>query len=143
MSSVGSTGSDVTSATAQLRAYASDTNAQAKRKAAMDAALTAAGADPSKLPDLEKQIQAAVQSSRKNSDGTSDPKTAVGDAVNSVLKQNGLDPAKFDAQMASQRAGHHHRRHGAGGASSTGASTPTAQLLQPAADPDAAVNVVA
>ena len=118
----------------------------AQRKAGFVAALTAAGADSAKLPELEKKIQDAVQAARKNANGTTDAPTAVRSAIHDVLKKNGLDPAKFDAKLKAQRVGRRH--HGGGSAASSSgvdglptALTPLAQTKSELAD-SAALNVV-
>ena len=106
----------------------------AKWKAAFESALKNAGADPAKLSDLEQQIRDAVESARQNSSGSPDQRSAVRDAVNNVLKQNGIDPAKFEAELkAHHTGGHRHHRHGgaaeSGGAGSTQAQEQTAQAV--------------
>lgn len=109
-----------------------DTAARAaQRKADLDSALQAAGADPTKLADLEQQIAEAVQKAREQSGSSTDPRTAIRDAINGVLTQNGLDPAKFDAQMKTLRATGHRHRHGGGLIQPASATTTPA--AQPAA----------
>lgn len=73
----------------------------AKFKQAFAAAAAAVGVDPAKIPDLQKQIQQAIQDARKNG-GNGDPRQTIQDAVNGVLKQNGIDPAAFDDALKAQ-----------------------------------------
>ena len=70
-----------------------------------------AGVDPSKVADLQKQIDQAVQQARQNG-GSGDPRTAIQNAINGVLQKNGIDSTKFDdamkaefQKMAAQRKG--------------------------------------
>ena len=126
MSAISSIGSDPQALLAQrlqsLQVNQDSADRAAQRKAEFESALKAAGADPAKLPDLEKQIQDAVQAARQNAASSPDSCTAVRDAVDRVLKQNGIDPAKFEAQMKAQHTGgHKHRRHV--GAAQTGSAT--------------------
>jgi hypothetical protein len=76
------------------------------------AAAKAVGVNPGKVSDLQSQVQAAIKDASKNGPPS---QQAVRDAVNGVLKQNGIDPAKFEAALQSQGAGtrHHHRVGGA------------------------------
>jgi hypothetical protein len=136
MSAISSIGSDPQALLAQrlqsLRVNQDSADHAAQREAEFESALKAAGADPAKLPDLEKQIQDAVQSAQQSASGSTDSRTAVRDAINNVLKQNGIDPAKFEAQMKAQHTGghRHHPHRGVaptGGAAST---TPQEQLRQ-------------
>ena len=79
---------------------------QARMKQRFESAAKAAGVDPSKLPDLERQIQDAIAKAR---DGGQGDRQAVQAAVDGVLKNSGIDAAKFRSAM---RAGGHHHRHG-------------------------------
>ena len=131
MSAIASIGSDPQALLAQrlqsLRVDQDSADRAAQRKAELESALKAAGADATKLPDLEKQIQDAVQSAQQNATGSTDSRTAVRDAINNVLKQNGIDPAKFEAQMKAQHTGgHKHHRH-SGVAQTGGATSATSQ----------------
>ena len=71
--------------------------------------LQQAGADPSKVSDIENQIHTAIQSARQS--GGSDPRASIKQAVDKVLSDNGIDPAKFDAAAKSKK-GKGHKRHG-------------------------------
>jgi hypothetical protein len=154
MSAIGSIGSDSESLLAQrlqnLRVSQSSADREAQRKAELEDALKAAGASADQLPDLEKQIQSAVQSTQPNGGDSTDRRAAIRDAIDSVLKKNGLDSAKFEAQMKAQHTGgHRHHRHGgatqaagatqtSGPAQASGATdTKSAEPLSPA-DPAAA-----
>ncbi len=158
MSAISSIGSDPQALLAQrlqsLQVNQDSADRAAQRKAEFESALKAAGADPTKLTDLEKQIQDAVQSAQQSASGSTDSRTAVRDAINNVLKQNGVDPAKFEAQMKAQHTGghKHHRQRGVaqtGGAASATPQEPS-QPVQPVATAPAsssanatALNVVA
>ena len=86
--------------------------------------LTQAGADLSKVSDIENQIKTAVQSARQS--GGSDPSASVKSAIDKVLTDNGVDPAKFDAAAKSKKGskGHKHGGHHKGGGGSTGSGVP-------------------
>lgn len=71
-------------------------------KAAFSAAAQAVGVDASKVDDLQKQIDDAVKTARKNSTTGTDTRQAVRDAVDGVLKANNIDPAKFHEAMKTQ-----------------------------------------
>lgn len=75
---------------------------------ALATALQNSNVDASKIPDLQKQIQDAVQQARTSAQ---DP-ASVRQAIDSVLKQNGIDPTKFHAEMrkAMPRHGHRHAK---------------------------------
>lgn len=96
---------------------------QAEFKSRVEDAAKAVGVDPAKIPDLVKQIQDAVEQARSSVGSSGDPRSAIRDAVDGVLKQNGIDPAKFRSALEkSGRAhGHHHRHARAGQAGSAGA----------------------
>jgi hypothetical protein len=68
---------------------------------AFAAAAEAVGVDQSKVGDLQKQIDKAVADAKQNGSG-GDSRQAVGQAVDSVLKDNGIDPAKFHDAMKAQ-----------------------------------------
>lgn len=99
----------------QLAAKKANGNGQQPR-ADFAAALTAAGADPNKVSDIQSQIRDAIQQARQNGGG--DDREAVKSAVNAVLQKNGVDPAKFEEALKSQHAHRSHRRPAAGDASS-------------------------
>ena len=158
MSAISSIGSDPQALLAQrlqsLRVEQDSEDRAAQRKAELESALKAAGADPAKLADLEQQLQDAVQSAQQSASGSTDPRTAVRDAIENVLNQNGIDPAKFEAEMKAQHTGGH-RRHRHGGVAQTGGAASAApqeqsEQVQPAATAPAggsadatALNVVA
>jgi hypothetical protein len=79
---------------------------------AFQAAAKAVGVDPAKVPGLEAQVQQAVQAASQSGD---DP-AAAQQALDRVLRANGLDPVKFRGQFqqAIRQAGgrHHHGQHG-------------------------------
>lgn len=111
----------------QARAFRNAPDAEAM-KARFDDAAQAAGADPSKVADLDGQITAAVDKARQATPGD---RGAVRQAINNVLQQNGVDPTKFRSALeASQpkggahRAHHHHRSQGSqSGSPTSGANT--------------------
>jgi hypothetical protein len=106
----------------------------ARFQARFEAAAKSIGVDPAKLPDIEKQIQAAVEKAQQSASGTSgssDPRSAIRDAVNGVLKSNGIDPAQLDAAVKAQgaqeaKAGGVHRHHGGHRKNTSAASTQSA-----------------
>jgi hypothetical protein len=114
----------------------------------LDAALRAVGVDPSKVPNLRSQIDAAVQAALKSGSGTpGQDRQAVAAAVDSVLKQNGIDPQKFRTEMKSLEKSEHshkgHRHHRAGKADPNAglSQQPTpkpAELVAPGIAPDSA-----
>jgi hypothetical protein len=77
-----------------------------RRKAEMEAALTSAGVDPSKMADIEKQLKTAMKSARVAAASSSDPRKTMDDAMDKVLADNGVDVTKFRAAMESQHAAH-------------------------------------
>ncbi len=92
----------------------------AKFQSRFEAAAKSIGVDSAKLPDIEKQIQAAVDKVQQNGAASGDPRSAVRDAVNGVLKSNGIDPTQFDNALKAQapqgadgaKASGTHRHHG-------------------------------
>lgn len=93
-----------------------DPNEQ-QRKAAFEQALLAGGADSSQVETIQSQIQQAIADAVKNGGATNgqrpDPST-IKNAVDGVLKANGIDVSKFQASIdASHKAsgGHHGHRH--------------------------------
>ena len=56
----------------------------------------------SKLSDLQAKIEAAVQSVQSSSSESGDP-SKIHDAINTVLKEAGVDTDKIDADMKAQR----------------------------------------
>lgn len=102
---------------------------QKQRQADFASALQSAGVDPSKIGDIQQQVDAAVQGVRQNGappTGT-DQRSAFKAAVDGVLEKNGVDVAKFESALKAQHAGHAHhggRKHGADG-DSGGATSAT------------------
>jgi hypothetical protein len=87
-----------------------------QRQSDFASALQSAGVDPSKVGDIQSQIDAAVQSVRQDgstSTSGTDQRAAIKQAVDGVLQQNGVDVTKFDAALKAQHAGHAHRGGGA------------------------------
>jgi hypothetical protein len=108
-------------------------------KARFQQAAQAAGVDPTKVDDLQKQIQAAAQKAAQDPANAGNRQTAVQNAIDSVLKANGVDADKFKAAMqsAEKASGHrgHHRRQGVQGASaSTQTSAQTSESQANAAE---------
>lgn len=58
-----------------------------------------AGIDISKFSDLKSQIETRVGDALKNADGSTDLQSAIDQAVNGVLEDNGIDPEQFKSQM--------------------------------------------
>ena len=113
MSTISSTSLDPQALLLQrLQRAQPDPTDTARRQADFEAAATDAGADPTKLAELEQQIQQAIQTAQQNGDTSTDQRAAIQEAVRNVLQQNGVDPAKFEEAMKSQQAGkHRHHRH--------------------------------
>lgn len=112
--------SGVSSSTAlsQTRAVRNDNDADdQQRKADFTKALVAGGADPSQVNTIQAQIQQAIADAVKNGGQSQrpDPST-IKNAVDSVLKANGIDVTKFQSSIdASKAAGGAHRgghKHG-------------------------------
>lgn len=120
MSAIGSVGSSSLSLIQSLAQQRTDPSSgqgfAAQFKSRFESAAKAAGVDPSKVPGLESQIQDAIQKAQQSGTGN---RGAVQDAINSVLKSNGVDPSKFQAALKAQGVGraHHHRTGGAQGQS--------------------------
>jgi hypothetical protein len=66
---------------------------------ASNMALQAMGVDSTKAASITKQIQSAVQDATKNSNGSSDKRAAIQQAVDGVLNQNGIDPEQYKTQV--------------------------------------------
>jgi hypothetical protein len=106
MSKLGGISSDTQSLLRQqLRANAP--HGAEKRKARLENALVAAGADPANLADLEQQIQAAIEAAQQSSTGTADPRSTVRSAIEQVLQDNGIDPAAFQQALKPRHHGGH------------------------------------
>lgn len=72
----------------------------ANMKSMFESAAKTAGVSESDLPGLMEKVQKAVETAR--SSGSKDP-SAIKAAVEGVLKDSGVDVAKFDAAMEAQR----------------------------------------
>lgn len=72
---------------------------KAKFEAKFETAAQEAGLDPEIFKDLRAQIDEAVKSARENASEGTDVKSVIDEAVNGVLKENGIDPAEFKSQM--------------------------------------------
>lgn len=75
-------------------------------------AALAAGVDPSKVRDLQKQVRQAIHDARKTA-APGEQRQAVQDAVANVLQQNGVDVARFQEALRAQlqKGPHHGRGH--------------------------------
>jgi hypothetical protein len=92
----------------------------------------------SQLSDLQAKIEAAVQSVQSSSSGAADP-SKVHDAINSVLKDAGVDTDQIDADFQAQHPGGPGGPPpgGMGGTSSSSTETDISALLtQLGIDPD-------
>jgi len=143
MSSIGAIGSDPSVQPWGVQAKPK----QEQKQQDLDAALKEVGVDPSKVPDIRSQIDAAVQAALKSSSGTpGQDRQAVAAAVDGVLKQNGIDPMKFRTEMKSLEKNEHghkgHRHHRGAGKTDPNAGlsqqpTPKpAELVLPTTDQD-------
>jgi len=110
MASVSGVGATPPSLLDQLKTSQDQTNQQGWN-ARLEDLLKGAGVDPTSLPALEKQIQAAAATAKQNATG--DTKTAVKQAVDKVLQDNGIDPAKLQATTKPKtgKARKHHGHH--------------------------------
>lgn len=72
-------------------------------------ALEAAGVDPSKVADVQKQIRQAVEGVSKT--GQRPDGDALKAAIDGVLKDNGVDVEKFKAALEAARPPGLHRAH--------------------------------
>ena len=79
-------------------------------EARLDAAAQNAGLSSSQVSQLHTDLQNAIQGALQGASGTSDQRGAVKDAVDSVLKKYGIDPAA----VKPQHTGRAHHHHGAG-----------------------------
>ena len=107
---------------------------------AFSQAAQAAGLDPSKVDDVKSQIQAAVQQAIQGSSG-GDRRAAVENAVDGVLKDNGVDPTAFKKQLQAagrkHRAHHGHRPHQARPQQQTSSTDASAEPSDGVTDPSA------
>ena len=72
-----------------------------EQRAQFESDAKAAGIDIQGLESLHGEIETAVQGAIQGSDGTTDHRQAVQDAVDGVLKQHGFDPAQLKSQFQS------------------------------------------
>ncbi len=82
-----------------------DSSRRADFEAKILEAALAAGLDPSAANGLKDEINSAISAATKNSDGTTDEREAVKNAVDSVLQQHGVDLEKFRSQMQPPQGG--------------------------------------
>jgi hypothetical protein len=130
MSSVSGVSAAQASSIEQLKAQQAKPGQQG-RNVQMDSVLQSLGVDSAKIPAIEKQMHDASESARK---GGGQDHAAVRQAIEGVLKNNGIDPAKFDAAIKSHRRGKHHGHH-RGAAPTQPPSTPAVSAT-PAAQVD-------
>lgn len=105
---------------------------QAQGEGAQDQAVTSAlqalGIDSSKASTIEGQIQQAVKNVPSESGNPSDRRTAVQQAIDGVLKNNGIDPAQFKSQLQASfqklGLGRRHRHHATESANQSTANSP-------------------
>jgi hypothetical protein len=69
-----------------------------------DAAVSA-GLDASKTDELQSKIQSLIGQTLQTSDGTTDPRQTIQSAIDSLLKDYGVDLTKFKSQMQSSSNG--------------------------------------
>jgi len=110
--------SGVSSSISQLQALRQSDPQEQQRKADFENALLAGGADSTQLTTIQSQIQQAIADAVKNGGTTAgqrpDPST-IKNAVDGVLKANGIDVAKFSASLDASKAangGQKAHRHG-------------------------------
>jgi len=132
MSSVSSVNATQASLVEQLKAQQAKPGQQGWN-AQMDSVLQSMGVDSAKVPTIEKQMRDAAQSARQ---GGGQDHAVVKQAIEGVLKNNGIDPAKFEAAMKSQAGkGRKHHGHHQGVAPTQPPSTPAVNAT-PAAQVD-------
>jgi len=129
MSSVSSVSAAQASLVNQLKTAQTQPGQQG-RGPQLDSVLQSLGVDSAKIPALEKQIQDAAESARK---GGGQDRTAVKQAVDNVLKSNGVDPAKFEAAVKTHagKGRKHHGHKGGGGSGVPAPSTPAQTSISP------------
>jgi len=74
---------------------------KAQFEAKFGTAAQEAGLDPEMFKELRSQIDEAVKSARDNASEGTDVKSSIEEAVNNVLKDNGIDPSEFKSKMNS------------------------------------------
>ncbi|MGH7241970.1 MAG: hypothetical protein ACREJD_00955 [Phycisphaerales bacterium] len=115
--------SGVSSSTASQAVRQNDPQAQ-QRKAEFEQALLAGGADSSQVQTIQSQIQQAIADAVRSGGTTNSQRpnpSTIKDAVDGVLKANGIDVTKFSASLdaskaanGSQKAHRHGGHHKAG-----------------------------
>jgi hypothetical protein len=83
-----------------------------------------------KLDALDQKIQAAVTEALGNNQGSKDPRQVVENAIDSTLKDNGLDVSAFRKVMASALPQHGGYNQAGGAVTMTGASGGAGSLMQ-------------
>jgi hypothetical protein len=121
MSSISGIGASQPSLLDQIKAQQDPANQQGWNSR-LDDLLKGAGVDPTKLPALEKQIQDAANTARQSA--TSDPRAAVKQAVDKVLEDNGVDPAKLQAGPKTKKGKGHRGHHPKPAATGSGVPAP-------------------
>lgn len=99
--------------------------------AASSSATPSAGTGVTSFQDqLAAAINDAIQKAEQ-SGNTSDLKSVIKDAVNQLLKDDGMDPQKLQQETTGQAQGaqhhHHHHHHGQGGGVDQGNGTTNSQ----------------
>ena len=68
-------------------------------------AAVASGLDASKTDELQSKIKSMIEETLQNSDGTTDSRQTIQSAIDSLLKDYGVDLTKFKNQMQSSATG--------------------------------------
>lgn len=137
MSSVSGVNAAQTSLIDQLKAQ--QTQPSQRRGEQFGDVLQSLGVDSAKVPALEKQIRDAAEAARQGAGAGQDQHAAVKQAVEKVLSDNGVDPAKFDAAVKA-RAGKGRKHHGHRG-NAQGVPPPSTPAQNVSATPSAQVDV--
>jgi len=64
-------------------------------------AAVAAGLDPSEAAGLQEEIKTTVANLLKNKDSSTDPRQAIQDAIDKLLKSHGVDLEEFKSELSS------------------------------------------
>lgn len=137
--------SSVSSVTqASLISQINPQQAQQGWKTNMDSVLQSLGVDSSKIPTIEQKMHDAAQAAVKDGSSGQDQRANVKQALDTVLKNNGVDPTKFDAAMKAKmgkggKSGKHHGHHKGGAQGVPAPSTPAQTSIS--ALPSAQVDV--
>ncbi len=108
MSSISSVGSSISAFTQQVQSQGANRpphggrppEPTAEMKAQFESAAKSAGIDVDQLNSLQSKIEDAVQNAVESSNGT-DPREAIQSAVETVLKDNGIDPEDLKSKLES------------------------------------------